>query len=160
MASMAHLLPLLLAAHSAAGAATVAPSSIAIFSTVGHSEWCPAGTVYLDLRTGRYSLMPRAERSTCHKADVGRRIREGTLTAVQLRAVRKAQEAVQTEGMTLKACREGREPPNLVISNGGRVTLVVSGGTSTEAAPEELGCWTHAAEDLHNALERTFGYAH
>lgn len=159
MASLAYFAPLLLVAQ-AASAATPAPAfSAAVFSTVGHSEWCPAGTAYLDLRTGRYELMPRAERSVCHKAGLERRVKQGTLAASKLSAVRKAQEAVGAEGLTLKACLEGRDPQEIVISNGGRVTLVISDAVHTEAAPENQSCWTDAARKLHQALERAFGYA-
>lgn len=159
MRSSAYFAPLLLAAQAALAATPTPTSSVAIFSTVGHSEWCPAGTAYLDLRTGRYQLMPRAERSVCHKAGLERRVKEGTLSAGKLSAVRKAQEAIGAEGLTLKACREGRDPEEIVISNGGRVTMVISDALRTEAAPENQSCWTDAAWKLHEALERAFGYA-
>jgi hypothetical protein len=160
MVSLMRFAPLALVLGGAAAAAGTGASSVAIFSTVGHSEWCPAGTAYVDLGTGRYSLMPRAERSVCHKAKLQRRVKQGMLTSAQLSAIRKAYEATQADGLTLQVCRNGGRPTDIVVSNGGRVTLVVSGGTRTEAAPEELGCWTQAAKGLHDTLERTFGYAH
>lgn len=159
MASFVYFVPLLLTAQVASAATPAPTSTAAIFSTVGHSEWCPAGTAYLDLRTGRYELMPRAQRSVCHKAGLERRVKEGTLTADRLRAVRKAEEATRAEGLTSKTCREGKDPTDIVISNGGRVTLVISDATHTEAAPENQSCWTDAAWALHQALERAFGYA-
>ncbi|MBO9576743.1 MAG: hypothetical protein J7494_13490 [Sphingobium sp.] len=158
MRSLAYFVPILIAAQ-AASAAPPPTSSAAIFSTVGHSEWCPAGTAYLDLRTGRYELMPRADRNVCHKAGLERRVTEGRLGAEKLDAVRKAQQAIGTEGLTRKACREGRDPEEIVISNGGRVTLVISDAVHTESAPENQSCWTDAARTLHQALERAFGYA-
>lgn len=159
MVSSAYFVPLLLVTQAASAAAPAPTSSVAIFSTVGHSEWCPAGTAYLDLRTGRYDLMPRAERSICHKPGLERRVKQGTLAVSKLSAIRKAQEEIGAEGLTLKACREGRDPPDIVISNGGRVTLVISDAVHTEAAPENQSCWTDAAWALHRALERAFGYA-
>jgi len=158
MLALAHLLnAVALAAQASSSSAVGRPViSTAIFATVGHSEWCPAGTVYLDLRTGRYALMPPAERRVCDSADLERRVEQDTLRDDQLGAIRTAHEAVQVEGLIQPACRAGLGPPNIVVRNGGRVTMVLSGPVRTEAAPDDLGCWTAAADRLHRVMQQIF----
>src|SRR4051794_6834026 len=94
-----------------------------VFSTVGHSEWCPAGNVILDLRTGRYTLTPRASRRVCNDATFERPVEKGRLGLDQLAAVRSAYLRGQTEGLTV--CRYGEQPKTVVISNGGVPILIL-----------------------------------
>src|SRR5258708_28858776 len=81
-----------------------------VFSTVGQSEWCPAGNVMLDLRTGRYSLTPRAPRGVCNDPKLERPVTHGTLAGGQLASARSAYLRAVSEGLKSSACRNGRHP--------------------------------------------------
>ena len=127
-----------------------------LFSTVGQSEWCPAGHVRLDLRTGRYAHTPTASRLICNNPQLQRPVRTGRLSGDSLAAVRSAFRRVQAEGLKNDACRDGRRPEAIIISNGGPRIMVLTHGTRSEAAPDDLSCWTQAAHSLHQLLERQF----
>jgi len=137
--------------------ATPAPPPATIFATIGHSEWCPAGNVQLDLATGDYALTPRAARAVCQDVDLVRPVRRGRLDAAPLAAIRAAYVRAQAEG--LDACRRGDHQEH-VISNGGTPILVLTSGARTIAAPRELNCWSRAASALHKALDVPFASAH
>ena len=128
------------------------------FSTVGQSEWCPAGNVMLDLRTGHYELTPRAPRSVCNKPALQRPIRRGTLSARQLAPLRAAYLRALREGLEKPVCQGGGLPESteVIIDNGGLRVLVVTDGSRSISAPDALGCWTHAAMDLKDLLDRVF----
>lgn len=130
-----------------------AEQTATIFSTIGHSEWCPAGNVQLDLRTGDYVLTARAPRPICHDADLERPREKGRLDQARLLAVRESYRRVQAEGVS--QCRAGCGEA-VVISNGGTPILVLTNGVGTVAAPDYLGCWSRAASDLHHALDEAF----
>ena len=137
-----------------AGAAAQQPLpavSATIFATVGQSEWCPPGTVFIDVLSGHYVLMP-AERRTCQLPGDRRALTEGTVSADQLRSIREAQLAAQSEGLELDPCPRGR----IVVSNGGPQVLIVTSREQTFVAPEQLGCWTPAANRLHDVLSEIF----
>lgn len=125
-----------------------------ILGTVGQSEWCPAGSVRLDLATGEYALTARAPRAVCQDLDLERPIVEGRLDASRLHALRQAFQRATTDG--LNDCRGGRRPDEIIISNGGPHVLVVTHGRANDAAPTELSCWTEAAWALHHLLDETF----
>jgi hypothetical protein len=127
-----------------------------IFLTVGQSEWCPAGNVMLDLRTGSYALTPRAQRSVCNDANLERPVIHGRLVGEQLAAARSAYLRVLSEGLESPVCRSGRRPNYIVISNGGPQILLVANGSSSISAPDDLTCWSEAATALHDALDRVF----
>ena len=129
-----------------------------VFSTVGQSEWCPAGNVLLDVRTGRYALTPRAPRGVCNNPKLERSTKHGTLAREQLASVRLAYARALTEGLQSPACRSGPpvRPDDLVIINGGVRVLVVTSGSGTGSAPDELTCWSKAASALKDLLDRTF----
>ncbi len=124
-----------------------------VFSTVGQSEWCPAGNVWLDLSTGEYIFTARASRLICSKPDLERPSRKGRLDPARLAALRSAYRRAQAEG--LDDCRDGRRG-RIVFSNGGPQILVLTSGARSTAAPDELGCWTEAAEVLHRTLSSSF----
>jgi hypothetical protein len=155
-------LSLLLAALLSAGQ-PAAPADAAglgrtawVFATVEHSEWCPAGNVRLDLRTGFYALTHLAARPVCNKARLERPILTGRLAANRLAAVRSAYRAVLDEGFTSPYCQNGRHPKMVIFSNGGPQILVLATGRFTAAAPEDLTCWSEAAYALQRALEEAF----
>jgi hypothetical protein len=130
-----------------------------VFSTIAHSEWCPAGNVMLDLRTGQYTLTARAARRVCNDAGLERPTTRGRLQANQLAAVRAAYLRATTEGLENPECQPGRRLNKFVISNGGTPVLVLTSGRGTLAAPGELSCWSDAADALHKALDHAFPLA-
>jgi hypothetical protein len=146
----------LLAALSAAS--QPAPSSDAlgrpawVYGTVQQSEWCLPGFVRVDVRTGRYAFRARAERSVCNTPGLERPERIGTLRGEYLAAIRAAYLRALADGLTSQECR-------IVVSNGGPQTLVLTNGERTESAPLELGCWSAAADALHDALDDAFSSA-
>jgi hypothetical protein len=128
-----------------------------IFSTVGHSEFCPAGNVRLDLRTGQYAFTARAPRRVCNNMRLERPSTTGTLDAQRLAALRAAFQRVLNEGISSVACREGRRPRDIImITNGGIPILVLTTGSETMSASTDLICWSDAANSLHAALEEAF----
>jgi hypothetical protein len=128
-----------------------------IFSTITQSEWCPAGNVMLDLRSGRYALTPGAARSVCNDPNLQRSVTHGTLRGERLAALRRAYRRVLSEGLESETCRNGGRPEEIYISTGGVPILVITTGAFTFSAPEELGCWTEAADAFHHLLDRQFG---
>ena len=153
------LATLILAAQPPAPSAASPAGTARIFSTVGHSEWCPAGNATVDLGTGRYSLTPRAPRPRCNDAGLDRPRLEGVLSGGTLAAVRAAYGRVLTEGLRKPVCR-GPDGEVVIVSNGGTPILVLTTGALTASAPENLACWTDAADKLHQALEEAFSSYH
>ena len=124
-----------------------------IFSTVGQSEWCPAGNVLLNLSNGEYSFTARAPRRTCSDPNLERPVRKGRLPIRRLAELRTAYLRAQAEG--LNSCRNGGRG-EVIVSNGGEQILTLTSGARSTSAPDELGCWTEAARGLHRALSDTF----
>lgn len=154
---VASIAAVLLAAQS------TAPSTEASFahpgwvlSTVGQSEWCPAGNVMLDLKTGRYALTRRAPRRLCNQIGLQRPVIHGTLVRAQLTTIRSAYLRVLSDGLENPACRDGGRPGNIVVDNGGLRVLVVTSGMATMSAPDDLACWSEAGTALQNAVDRIF----
>ncbi len=127
-----------------------------IYATVQHSEWCPAGNVQLDLRTGEFVLTERADRENCQDPDIERPNHKGKLDESDLQALRGLFELARSEGLEATVCREGGKPDYIIISNGGLRTLVVTTGAYTESAPDRLECWSEAAKSLRVSLETIF----
>lgn len=127
-----------------------------IFATVGHSEWCPAGNVSLNLGTGRYVLTRRAARRVCRDFDLERPVEKGRLAGKSLTAVRAAYLRVMSEGLENPVCREGGRPEDITVSNGGTPILVATTGWGSLPAPDDLSCWSEAANGLHDALDEAF----
>jgi len=128
-----------------------------ILSTVGHSEWCPPGSVRVDLDTGRYLLAPRAPRATCNEPSRRPAVRRGALAGATLERVRAASLRLQADGMLNPDCRAGGKPRTLVITNGGTPRLTLSTDQGVVWAPDDLSCWSEAGRNLHEALEEIFG---
>src|SRR3954462_2827620 len=60
-----------------------------VFGTGHQSEWCPAGSVRVDVRTGMFAVTPGAPRRLCNQRGLERpvetgRLGHGTLTAVRV----------------------------------------------------------------------------
>ncbi|HST36271.1 MAG TPA: hypothetical protein VLK25_06545 [Allosphingosinicella sp.] len=127
-----------------------------IVATVGHSEWCPAGNVRLDLSTGRYRFTAGVRRPACTDESLERPVRVGTLGAGPLATIRAAFLRVLDEDVMDSACRDGSPQDHVVISNGGTPVLVLTTGALTVSTPDDLTCWSPAANALHDTLERTF----
>ena len=127
-----------------------------IVATIAHSEWCPAGNVRIDLRSGRYALTARASRRVCSLAALERPVATGRLRSGRLEAVRAAFARAVADGLEGPECREGRRPDHIVISNGGPHVLVIATGAYQEGAPDDLTCWSDAAADLQDLLDETF----
>jgi hypothetical protein len=151
----------LLAAFAAAAQST--PSEGAglgriawVFSTIDHSEWCPEGHVRLDLRTGRFELTSRADRKVCNRPGTERPVTTGGLAARPLAQVRAAYLRALGEGLIHPQCRDGGRPDRVVVSNGGTQILLVATGRDTASAPDDLSCWSEAAEALQHALDEVF----
>jgi hypothetical protein len=130
-----------------------------VFATIAHSEFCPAGNVRLDLRTGRYAMTPRAAQRVCGKAGLERPLMTGRLVGKPLAAVRAAYRAILDNGFVSPYCQGGRHPDMIVISNAGTPTLVVATGAFTGTAPADLTCWSDSAHALERALDDAFRFA-
>jgi len=146
---------MLLAQPAGAGMAS-APADPVIFATVGHSEWCPAGNVQLDLGTGDYTLTPRAARAVCSDPELARPVLRGKLEATRLSAIREAWDHARKDGLNI--CRRGESGG--VISNAGTPIMVLTSGVRTIAAPQEYGCWSKAGSALYRAIDESFETAH
>lgn len=128
-----------------------------IVATIAHSEWCPAGNVRLDLRSGRYALTARASRRVCGRSGLERPVVAGRLRSRNLEAIRAAYARAVAEGLERRECRDGgKDPDHIVISNGGPQILVVATGAAQEAAPDDLSCWSEAAIELQGLLDDSF----
>jgi hypothetical protein len=128
-----------------------------IIATVGHSEWCPPGDVNLDLKTGRYFLVPRGPRESCNERDHPRAARQGVLRGEALERIRSASLRVDAVGALNPDCRDGGKPRDLVTSNGGTPRLALSTAAAVIRAPDDLSCWSGAVNQLHRILEDVFG---
>ncbi len=133
-------------------------SPATIFSTIGHSEWCPAGNVRLELGTGAYVLTPRASRRVCGKPDLVRPTAKGRLDVERRARVQQAYRRAQAEG--LNDCRDGRRPTRIIVMNSGTPILLLTSGARTTAAPDEHSCWSEAALDLQRTLDEIFRSRH
>ena len=114
------------------------------------NEWCPGGSVYVDLNTGSFMLQRRQDRPVCHDAKTRRFVEQGKLSRKALVELRLAYGKAREAGL-------GRQPCQLIVSNGGPEVLVIAGPAFSAAAPENEGCWSKEASTLHAKLFRLFG---
>ena len=99
-----------------------------LISTVGESEWCPSGSVSIDLRSGAYVLTPRLPRNRCQVPSAKKPVRSGALSPSDLRRVRSASLRVAVQGARSADCHASETPPGyglVVISNGGPEKVVL-----------------------------------
>lgn len=130
--------------------------SESVFATVGHSEWCPPGTVRLDLGTGRYTVTAPRTWRTCRRPPYRSRVRTAVLVGDALVDVRIAYQDAVGLGLDNPACRNGRRPDAVVIGNDGILTLRLTRGGRTTSPPSDLTCWSEAARHLHRVLDNAF----
>lgn len=125
-------------------------SSGSVFALIDRNEWCPGGSVYLDLESGSFLLYPRQPRPACADLNSTPAVERGSVAGEDLRILRAAH---------LEARRAGLEKENceLVVSNGGPEALVITGPAFSAITPENEGCWSDEATALHNELFRVFG---
>jgi hypothetical protein len=64
-----------------------------------------------------------------------------------------------TQGLENPDCQPAGRLNNVVVSNGGTPVLVLTNGRGTLSAPDELSCWSDAADALHEALDSAFSSA-
>lgn len=140
---------------AAFGQQTAVP--VTVVASVGHSEWCsPPGSVRLNLATGRYAVTPSPSWRTCRRPVWSSRVRTGILSANDLAAVREAYRQARSDGLDDPACRDGRRPPRIVLSNGGERTLRLIMRRMLIVPPRDEGCWSDAASRLHRLLDEQF----
>ncbi|MEA3048480.1 MAG: hypothetical protein QOG84_316 [Sphingomonadales bacterium] len=157
------MLPILAATLAAAQPARPASGlgpTARVFATIGHSEFCPAGNVRLDILTGRNELTGRAARRECGRRGLERPVANARLDGGRLTAIRAAYRRALAEVPESPECREGKHPAAFVVSDGGTPILVVATGALTMGAPDDLSCWSAAANALGGALDDSFRDAH
>ena len=125
-------------------------SSGAVFALIDNNEWCPGGSVYLDLESGSFLLYPRQARATCADPDARPSVERGTVEAGDLPSLRAAYLKARRAGLEKEVCQ-------LVVSNGGPEALVITGPAFSAKTPENDGCWSDEAIALHDELFRMFG---
>jgi hypothetical protein len=122
----------------------------AVFALMDKNEWCPGGSVYLDLQTGSFLLYRRLPRPACADAKMRASVEQGKLGAAELQLVRSAYFKARRAGLRRDHCE-------LVVSNGGPEVLAVTGPAFSATTPEDEGCWSEAAMALHEELFKVFG---
>ena len=126
-----------------------ADRSGAVFALMDRNEWCPGGSVYLDLRSGAFLLYPVLPRPACTDPETDLEVERGTLGEGALRSLRTAYEEARRAGLRRRDC-------DVIISNGGPEALVITGPSFSARTPEEEGCWSEEAIALHGALFELF----
>lgn len=126
-----------------------------VFSTVGHSEWCPSGTVRLDLATGRYTVTAPPTWRECRRPPFRSRINAGVLDADELVRARDANRSAEAEGLEDPACRNGGRPDRIIVS-GRTPVLRMTNRARTLMAPAEHSCWSDAGLQFRRVLEDLF----
>jgi len=121
-----------------------------VFAMIDQNEWCPGGSVYLDLHTVSYMMYPRQARPACADQEFSPAIEHGILDPARLGAIQDAYLEARRAGLKRKDCE-------LVISNGGPQAVVITAPGYSAATPEELGCWSTEATALHDRLFEAFG---
>jgi hypothetical protein len=154
---MIPLLTFLAAMQSAASPMiTKLPRTAWVFSTIGHSEFCAAGDVAIDLQTGKYTLTKRAPRRICDQADIERPVTNGRLTGQGLARIRAAFLSAIKDGLEQSPEPLPKGYYDLIIMNSGTPTLVVKTARATRSAPDDINRWSGAATQLHDTLDAEF----
>jgi hypothetical protein len=125
-------------------------SSGAAFALIDSNEWCPGGSVYLDLSTGSFMLYRRSPRPACTDPKLELAVEHGILRAAALKQMRAAYAKARRAGLRRPKC-------DMIVSNGGREALVITAPNFSDTTPEELGCWSGEATALHDAFLDVFG---
>lgn len=122
----------------------------AVFALMSSSEFCPSGSVYVDLRTGDFMLYPRLGRANCRNENSMPSVETGTLALGNLHRLRDAVFEATDAGLQRDDCEVN-------ISNGGPESLVITTPSFSDAAPIETGCWSDQANKLHAVMFELFG---
>jgi hypothetical protein len=130
--------------------------SASVFATVGHSEWCPPGTVRLNLATGRYTVTAPRTWRTCRRPPYRSRVRAAVLAGGALADVRAVYHRAVSEGLEAPACRNGGRPEAVFLGNGGIPAMRLTNGGRTASPPSNPACWSGAARQLHRLLDNSF----
>lgn len=125
-------------------------NSAVVFALMDKNEWCPGGTVNIDLSTGTFMLLPRQKRPACKEPKTQRVVERGKLGQKLLIELRSAYGKARQAGLAQESC-------GLVVSNGGPESLVVAGPAFAATTPENEGCWSKEAKALHSKLFQLFG---
>jgi hypothetical protein len=125
-------------------------SPAALFALMDKNEWCPAGSVYVDLRTGAFLLRPRLQRPACQDPKSQAPVERGRLDQASLLELRSASAKAREAGLARKICL-------LRLSNGGPEALTIFAPGLSATTPENEGCWSDEATALHDRLYRLFG---
>jgi hypothetical protein len=131
-------------------------NTASVFATVGHSEWCPPGTVQLDLMTGRYTVTAPLTWRTCRRPPWARRTRTGVVPSLELIPLQVTYDMVTVEGLEHHQCRGRGRPEQIVVSNGRTPLMRLTDRGRTISAPNDRACWTGAASRLQCLLEAAF----
>lgn len=126
------------------------PQSAAVFALIDDNEWCPGGSVYVDLRTGAFMLYPRVARPACADQTSETAVEHGTLGRTQLERLRSSYAEARRVGLR-------RDPCDVVVSNGGPRAVVITAPSFSASTPEEEGCWSAEANSLYRTLFDVFG---
>ena len=121
-----------------------------VFALMDKNEWCPGGSVYLDIRTGSYQLYRLQGRHACSKPETQSPVEQGTIGKKVLRPLRAAYFKARQAGLRRDSCE-------LVVSNGGPEVLALTAPAFSAVTPADEGCWSGEATALHNELFKVFG---
>jgi hypothetical protein len=122
----------------------------AVFALIDANEWCPGGSVYLDLETGAFMRHPRPIRADCRDAGDRAPVEQGRLADSDLRRLRAAYLEARRVGLRREEC-------SLIVTNGGPEALAITAPGFSAVTPDNMGCWSDAAEGLHRELFELFG---
>ena len=122
----------------------------AVFALIDSNEWCPGGSVYLDLKTGSFLLFPRLSRPSCADSSSNVAVERGTLPPLVLNRLRPILAEARRAGLQRDRC-------DVVVSNGGPETLAITTPGFSDKTPDELGCWSEEATALHREIFGIFG---
>ncbi|MBA3511211.1 hypothetical protein [Sphingomonas sp.] len=124
--------------------------SAAVFALIDDNEWCPGGSVYLDLRSGAFMLYPRLARPACGDRTAQAAVEHGTLGLTELQRLRSTYAEARRAGLRRERC-------DVIISNRGPQAVVITAAGFSASTPEEEGCWSTEANSLYRALFEVFG---
>lgn len=120
-----------------------------VYAVVSGGEWCPSRSFYIDLDSGAFSHYPRLSRIECAAPKQGYPLVEGRLDGDELAVLRAKATAAKQFGLTSQTC-------SLIVSNGGKELLALTGPGYSQISPDNPGCWSPAAKALVRSIDTTF----
>jgi hypothetical protein len=121
-----------------------------VFALLDSNEWCPGGSVYIDLTTGSFMLYPRVAQPACASGGANLSVERGVLASADLLRLGAAYSDAQRAGLRRSSCER-------VVSNGGPQAVVITTPGYSAVTPEERGCWSSEAVRLYDELFKDFG---